>query len=88
MNTVLLSMKGDADPTLLPRVCSVLCTVGIVPLRLSSTSQIDGTMDLLIEVADAPSRSLDLVERKLAQMPQTLFVESVADSTDRLVANA
>jgi hypothetical protein len=68
--TTTVTLTADADPTLLVRVGALLCTLGLIPNRLTVTRPINELLCMSIEISDTTARDIDLLRRKIMQLPQ------------------
>ncbi len=67
-----LRMQAEAEPTLLVRISSLLAQLDLVPGRLIAAHAGQGTLEISIVLWQVEPRKLDLLQRKLCQLPQCL----------------
>jgi hypothetical protein len=71
-STTTIKLTANADPTLLVKVSALLCTLNLIPNRLIVSRQIDDLLCISIERIDATDRNIDLLRRKIMQIPQLI----------------
>jgi acetolactate synthase small subunit len=72
-----LEIVADSDPALLSRICGILANLSLIPDRLQSTiAADDGTVRVAIVTNGWTDRQVDLIARKLSQLPSVHSVSS------------
>lgn len=71
-STKTITLTANADPTLLVKVSALLCTLNLIPNRLIVSRLIGDLLCISIERIDTSDRNVDLLRRKIMQIPQLI----------------
>jgi hypothetical protein len=69
-----IRVVSDAVPTALPRIFGLLSSLSIVPLSTSSSFGTDNTISLSINLRGVDQSTIDLLQRKIYQLTETVEV--------------
>jgi acetolactate synthase small subunit len=76
-HTQRLEIVADSDPALLSRVCGILANLSVTPDRFQAAVDADdGTLHFVIVTNGWTGRQVDLITRKLSQVPSVRTVSS------------
>ena len=76
LQTVELQIVCEAVPTALAKIFGVMCTLNIVPDRAASTMTIDNCVTLSLSFVDTQSSIMDMLQRKISQLTETVTISS------------
>ena len=65
---------SDAMPTALARIFGLLSTMSVIPLSSTSSINGDGTINLAIQLVGVTPSTIDLLQRKIYQLSETIIV--------------
>ena len=72
---VTLRLMAEPDPTLITRVGALLANIGVVPAKLSFLLLTENLAMITIELRGMGEYGIDLLQRKLASLPQCIHAE-------------